>query len=581
MVVSLDAREHADVPGGAFSRGFRSTTRGCPTSSRPCRREFVAGRRLQIDYLKRFAPDLARIPWQAYDTNLYRYPLLRFLAAAAEPARQEGAARSGGGSRRPERNWEVQFSGRGGAGASSARCWRPDRECTSSCRRPRVAVGCSTRSSRTPLEEGRGYTVSMLLTLRVVAGGLWLRRQPLRLLVVGSSWPPQTFLGRLMRGLAASGVECALAFVEEPDQDWFFRSGLQTFRTRSLGGSADPAAPPSGSPGWPGGAAALAPRPSGGSCASRRAEHPTATPPDAEPAPALRRRSLRRALLSLELRGDRLPPSLRTGHARSRELPRVRRSTSRPTIPAAGVAQACRRRSTGPRRFTASRARSSGRRSGSGSTSAQGPGHPSGNRPGVLQSRATSGEPRRCCGSSPSALSSGSRVTTYALQAIRHVVDRGIPVTSHARGRRARAPADALYDRRPGPPRARRAARPAAARGGPRPSCAQSDIFILPSLSRGVLQCGHRGDGLRASGRDDQLRGRARGRRPTASRASSSRAGPRGDGGRPSLRLARDPGLRADDGPGRRARVIRDFTVNATCASSWTCSRRCGQCRVA
>lgn len=35
--------------------------------------EYMSGRRLQIDYLKRFAPDLARITWQVYDTNLYRY----------------------------------------------------------------------------------------------------------------------------------------------------------------------------------------------------------------------------------------------------------------------------------------------------------------------------------------------------------------------------------------------------------------------------------------------------------------------------------------------------------------------------
>ena len=35
--------------------------------------EFVSQRRLQIDYLKNFAPDLARIKWQVYDTNLYRH----------------------------------------------------------------------------------------------------------------------------------------------------------------------------------------------------------------------------------------------------------------------------------------------------------------------------------------------------------------------------------------------------------------------------------------------------------------------------------------------------------------------------
>src|SRR5512135_3826134 len=57
-------------------------------------------------------------------------------------------------------------------------------------------------------------------------------KRPLRLLVVGATWPPQTFLGRLMRGLAATGMEISLAFSEEPDQDWFLRSHLRSFRTR-------------------------------------------------------------------------------------------------------------------------------------------------------------------------------------------------------------------------------------------------------------------------------------------------------------------------------------------------------------
>ena len=62
------------------------------------------------------------------------------------------------------------------------------------------------------------------------------KKKPLRLLVVGATWPPQTFLGRLLRGLAASGMEVSLAFSRDPDQDWFFRSGLRAFRTRSWEG---------------------------------------------------------------------------------------------------------------------------------------------------------------------------------------------------------------------------------------------------------------------------------------------------------------------------------------------------------
>jgi asparagine synthetase B (glutamine-hydrolysing) len=35
--------------------------------------EFVRERRMQVDYLIRFAPDLARVRWQAYDTDLFKY----------------------------------------------------------------------------------------------------------------------------------------------------------------------------------------------------------------------------------------------------------------------------------------------------------------------------------------------------------------------------------------------------------------------------------------------------------------------------------------------------------------------------
>jgi len=61
-------------------------------------------------------------------------------------------------------------------------------------------------------------------------------KKPLRILVVGSSWPPQTFLGRLMRGLSGMGVQVRIAFSSWPDQDWFLQSGLQTFKTRAWQG---------------------------------------------------------------------------------------------------------------------------------------------------------------------------------------------------------------------------------------------------------------------------------------------------------------------------------------------------------
>jgi colanic acid/amylovoran biosynthesis glycosyltransferase len=62
------------------------------------------------------------------------------------------------------------------------------------------------------------------------------RLSRLRLLVVGSSWPPQTFLGRLLRGLSAAGIRVRVAFTRWPDQEWFHRAGLRTFKTRDWKG---------------------------------------------------------------------------------------------------------------------------------------------------------------------------------------------------------------------------------------------------------------------------------------------------------------------------------------------------------
>jgi len=61
-------------------------------------------------------------------------------------------------------------------------------------------------------------------------------RKPLRLLVVGAAWPPQTFLGRLVRGLADQGLRVQIAFSKWPDEDWFLKSKLKTFKTRAWEG---------------------------------------------------------------------------------------------------------------------------------------------------------------------------------------------------------------------------------------------------------------------------------------------------------------------------------------------------------
>lgn len=69
--------------------------------------EFVARRRLQIEYLKRYAPDLARVNWQPYDANLYHYKgfntwLLPFRAV--QKLRRRFSTQSV-----IQRNWEIQF----------------------------------------------------------------------------------------------------------------------------------------------------------------------------------------------------------------------------------------------------------------------------------------------------------------------------------------------------------------------------------------------------------------------------------------------------------------------------------------
>ncbi len=74
--------------------------------------EFVRGRRLQIDYLKSRAPELARVEWQPYGANLYWY---RFFNTWLLPQRIfRKAARTASKKQVLQRNWEVQFLGAGG-----------------------------------------------------------------------------------------------------------------------------------------------------------------------------------------------------------------------------------------------------------------------------------------------------------------------------------------------------------------------------------------------------------------------------------------------------------------------------------
>ena len=54
-----------------------------------------------------------------------------------------------------------------------------------------------------------------------------MAEKPLRLLVVGCSWPLETFLQRLFEGLAGAGVEITIASPLAPDAAWLRTNGIK------------------------------------------------------------------------------------------------------------------------------------------------------------------------------------------------------------------------------------------------------------------------------------------------------------------------------------------------------------------
>ncbi len=128
----------------------------------------VAGRRLQIEYLKRFAPDLARVPWQQTGRDLFSDGGLapRHLVGRALGK----ARRTLTGRRVLERNWEVQFLGDDGRAALRDWLLRPGRRLHDHV--PVAALrDLLAAFERDPWGERRGaapkpaYAVSTLLTL--------------------------------------------------------------------------------------------------------------------------------------------------------------------------------------------------------------------------------------------------------------------------------------------------------------------------------------------------------------------------------------------------------------------------------
>lgn len=130
--------------------------------------EFVAGRRMQIDYLKRFAPDLARVMWQPLMANLYWAEHFHTWLLPMRAARKlDRAVRR---TRIVERNWEVQFGG--DQGRAGLHKWLLDPDLKLHDLIPMSStMGLVERFLSHAPDAGVGYTVSMLLTFSA-----WLDR---------------------------------------------------------------------------------------------------------------------------------------------------------------------------------------------------------------------------------------------------------------------------------------------------------------------------------------------------------------------------------------------------------------------
>ena len=121
----------------------------------------VARRGLQIEYLKRRAPDLARIPWQVTGRNLFSRGFDPQLMAR-RVARKTRTKLSG--RQIIERNWEVQFLWDGGRANLNRRLLQPGRRL-----HDHVDIEAVRRLLNEfyhdPWAQKRSYAVSLLLTL--------------------------------------------------------------------------------------------------------------------------------------------------------------------------------------------------------------------------------------------------------------------------------------------------------------------------------------------------------------------------------------------------------------------------------
>lgn len=121
----------------------------------------LKGRWLQIEFLKRYAPDLARIKWQQYDSNLYAYH--RFDSWHLPRRAVKKAGRALRRERPIERNWEVQLLG--DYGEQGLREWLLRKGLRLHDLMPRREIEVLLEQFWAPERDPElGYTVSMLLT---------------------------------------------------------------------------------------------------------------------------------------------------------------------------------------------------------------------------------------------------------------------------------------------------------------------------------------------------------------------------------------------------------------------------------
>lgn len=120
----------------------------------------VRGRRIQIEYLKRHAPALARVRWQAFDADLFHY---QHFHTWQVPRRALGRLKRMFNPPAFKRNWEVQFLGP----RQSARLEAHLRAKNSLLAEllPGAAVSQLLAEFNAKPDAANGYTVSMLLTL--------------------------------------------------------------------------------------------------------------------------------------------------------------------------------------------------------------------------------------------------------------------------------------------------------------------------------------------------------------------------------------------------------------------------------